>query len=111
MTPAIGKRREPLVNPAASTHNGRRFDVEETAMKLLNRSALSVRPTQHFVDWINGLEPTLGDDDLALAEGGDRKSTRLNSSHVRISYAVFCLKKKKKKNQKKTKKINKKHTK
>src|SRR6266498_5361603 len=26
--------------------------------------------------------------------GGDRKSTRLNSSHVRISYAVFCLKKK-----------------
>src|SRR5690606_41722193 len=28
-------------------------------------------------------------------EGGDRKSTRLNSSHVKISYAVFCLKKKK----------------
>src|SRR5436305_11129950 len=27
----------------------------------------------------------------------DRKSTRLNSSHVRISYAVFCLKKKKNK--------------
>src|SRR5206468_8137286 len=29
--------------------------------------------------------------------GGDRKSTRLNSSHDQISYAVFCLKKKKKK--------------
>src|SRR5690606_41392492 len=29
----------------------------------------------------------------------DRKSTRLNSSHVKISYAVFCLKKKKKKNR------------
>src|SRR2546422_10688065 len=29
---------------------------------------------------------------------GDRKSTRLNSSHGYISYAVFCLKKKKKKN-------------
>src|SRR5436309_7786442 len=28
----------------------------------------------------------------------DRKSTRLNSSHVKISYAVFCLKKKKKHN-------------
>src|SRR5689334_24694386 len=28
-------------------------------------------------------------------EGGDRKSTRLNSSHSSISYAVFCLKKKK----------------
>src|SRR5436305_10065535 len=31
-----------------------------------------------------------------LPEHPDRKSTRLNSSHVRISYAVFCLKKKKK---------------
>src|SRR5690349_24332875 len=31
----------------------------------------------------------------------DRKSTRLNSSHVEISYAVFCLKKKKKKKKKK----------
>src|SRR5690606_4582897 len=29
----------------------------------------------------------------------DRKSTRLNSSHVKISYAVFCLKKKKKNNK------------
>src|SRR5438552_13720669 len=32
--------------------------------------------------------------------GGDRKSTRLNSSHQIISYAVFCLKKKKKKKKK-----------
>src|SRR5205814_5410793 len=32
----------------------------------------------------------------APAPGGDRKSTRLNSSHLGISYAVFCLKKKKK---------------
>src|SRR5438034_5247237 len=31
--------------------------------------------------------------------GGDRKSTRLNSSHTVISYAVFCLKKKKKKKE------------
>src|SRR5436309_7811481 len=31
---------------------------------------------------------------------GDRKSTRLNSSHVKISYAVFCLKKKKKEKKK-----------
>src|SRR2546426_1371974 len=34
-------------------------------------------------------------DGLAV-EGRDRKSTRLNSSHLVISYAVFCLKKKKK---------------
>src|SRR3712207_8826731 len=31
----------------------------------------------------------------ALHADGDRKSTRLNSSHANISYAVFCLKKKK----------------
>src|SRR2546430_14114950 len=38
---------------------------------------------------------------------GDRKSTRLNSSHSQISYAVFCLKKKKKKkNKKKSRVIN-----
>src|SRR5436190_8823965 len=35
---------------------------------------------------------------------GDRKSTRLNSSHTVISYAVFCLKKKKKKKKKQNKK-------
>src|SRR5690242_21597514 len=35
------------------------------------------------------------------AELEDRKSTRLNSSHMSISYAVFCLKKKKKKQNKK----------
>src|SRR5690349_23940230 len=34
---------------------------------------------------------------VASVEERDRKSTRLNSSHVEISYAVFCLKKKKKK--------------
>src|SRR5437868_15388519 len=35
------------------------------------------------------------DDVLLSRHAGDRKSTRLNSSHVSISYAVFCLKKKK----------------
>src|SRR3712207_7412435 len=35
--------------------------------------------------------------DLAVAAEEDRKSTRLNSSHANISYAVFCLKKKKNK--------------
>src|SRR3712207_8464891 len=40
--------------------------------------------------------PLLGPGDQPDAEHqGDRKSTRLNSSHANISYAVFCLKKKK----------------
>src|SRR5437762_10370235 len=38
---------------------------------------------------------------IPLMRAGDRKSTRLNSSHRCISYAVFCLKKKKKKKTKK----------
>src|SRR5437870_7714591 len=40
--------------------------------------------------------PDDADDRHAGSKARDRKSTRLNSSHVAISYAVFCLKKKKK---------------
>src|SRR5713101_2223686 len=39
-------------------------------------------------------------DDVLVDADRDRKSTRLNSSHMSISYAVFCLKKKKKKYKK-----------
>src|SRR5207249_6558245 len=39
---------------------------------------------------------------IVVTRKKDRKSTRLNSSHVSISYAVFCLKKKKKKKLNKT---------
>src|SRR5689334_59463 len=42
--------------------------------------------------------PTLVKSKPELAKVADRKSTRLNSSHSSISYAVFCLKKKKQKN-------------
>src|SRR5262245_63314117 len=44
------------------------------------------------------LTAALGGDEAALVtrRAADRKSTRLNSSHLGISYAVFCLKKKKK---------------
>src|SRR2546427_1690373 len=40
--------------------------------------------------------PGPGQQDVLPAQLADRKSTRLNSSHSQISYAVFCLKKKKK---------------
>src|SRR2546430_7207495 len=49
---------------------------------LLHRHPGELRPGER-VGWI------------AARRGGDRKSTRLNSSHSQISYAVFCLKKKK----------------
>src|SRR5690554_7420036 len=47
----------------------------------------------HGLRLTGGLGPAITPE--ALAGKPDRKSTRLNSSHVRISYAVFCLKKKK----------------
>src|SRR2546422_4127655 len=52
------------------------------------------RPGDVPVFWACGVTPQA----VALASKPDRKSTRLNSSHGYISYAVFCLKKKKKHN-------------
>src|SRR2546430_8729509 len=46
---------------------------------------------------IPGAMPVLGAALVLIAAAIDRKSTRLNSSHSQISYAVFCLKKKNKK--------------
>src|SRR2546427_2902647 len=45
------------------------------------------------VAW-DSLQPATSLVELALDSSTDRKSTRLNSSHSQISYAVFCLKKK-----------------
>src|SRR2546422_4298641 len=53
---------------------------------------------------------TLDGEDLGESRGtGDRKSTRLNSSHGYISYAVFCLKKKKNNKKKNHTEVQKKH--
>src|SRR3712207_7917780 len=41
-----------------------------------------------------GEAPLAGLGEVSAPDGSDRKSTRLNSSHANISYAVFCLKKK-----------------
>src|SRR5690349_23426725 len=41
---------------------------------------------------ILGIGAIAEDHEIAQHQRGDRKSTRLNSSHVEISYAVFCLK-------------------
>src|SRR5439155_10538266 len=54
----------------------------------LSGQALFVGPTAYF---------QLSERSRLTTGNRDRKSTRLNSSHVAISYAVFCLKKKKKK--------------
>src|SRR5256886_3217317 len=73
-----------------------------------NDKAITQR-VQHGAQGVVRLPPSLAGPSVALldvlqhlvglldrhVEGGDRKSTRLNSSHSQISYAVFCLKKKK----------------
>src|SRR3712207_8782807 len=47
----------------------------------------------------DGLKSVEGCRQAGSRDSGDRKSTRLNSSHANISYAVFCLKKKKRLHQ------------
>src|SRR5690242_21218171 len=51
---------------------------------------------EHTGDPAEDARPVVGDDGEHVA-GADRKSTRLNSSHMSTPYAVFCLKKKKSK--------------
>src|SRR5437879_8026649 len=69
----------------------RRNDLEGSARLVArwqaSRLQLLPRPT---------VESTVADDERGRRSISDRKSTRLNSSHRCISYAVFCLKKKKK---------------
>src|SRR5688572_32398250 len=62
----------------------------------ISSDELKTKPTQHSVQTLRqiGIQPDI----LLCRSDRDRKSTRLNSSHSQISYAVFCLKKKKKKN-------------
>src|SRR5207249_11846075 len=84
---------------------------QRTAQPQTNRDAKPLLPAGEDRFWkevakgalqdVLGLPPSqleLGWDDLPSRQGpdrdGDRKSTRLNSSHVSSSYAVFCLKKK-----------------
>src|SRR5262245_64986594 len=65
----------------------------KAGIPLSSMSALGQKPTFLSVNSMSALPPK-ADICSALA---DRKSTRLNSSHLGISYAVFCLKKNKKK--------------
>src|SRR5699024_12542135 len=55
---------------------------------------LVVKPALPYLDVVAAVKERTGAP-LAAYHVSDRKSTRLNSSHVSISYAVFCLKKKK----------------
>src|SRR3712207_7395794 len=69
--------------------------------RLLHRRERAVEhlAAQQVLDLLVGLSRLVGAPRPVLERAHrDRKSTRLNSSHANISYAVFCLKKKKTKN-------------
>src|SRR3712207_7357026 len=76
----------------------------QITMRDLVRNCLRMRPERIIVGEVRGPEAfdllqamNTGHDGSmgTLHANSDRKSTRLNSSHANISYAVFCLKKKK----------------
>src|SRR2546430_16787911 len=62
------------------------------------RHALPVRGDSGHAALAQGVAPVAQMREALEQAVGDRKSTRLNSSHSQISYAVFCLKKKKQQN-------------
>src|SRR5690606_40756882 len=68
----------------ASPLSRKRAGSERNIASTSSLSAKRVKPARSFFTSAS-----------VSCEGSDRKSTRLNSSHVKISYAVFCLKKKK----------------
>src|SRR5690554_5432105 len=78
-TSPIGRRPGTSTSTSTASSSGRRAPAAEAV------AAGSLEPAAHLG----------AADEPALLPDLDRKSTRLNSSHVRISYAVFCLKKKK----------------
>src|SRR3712207_7959152 len=71
---------------------GRRVDIASDELTGEEVAEILTRATGREIEYVElpleQVRETMGED------GADRKSTRLNSSHANISYAVFCLKKK-----------------
>src|SRR3712207_7448866 len=87
--------------PYTTLFRSDRYDLSRVEVVASSGSAL---PGQLAITWMDrfgdNLYSTYGSTEVAYAAVAqprdlDRKSTRLNSSHANISYAVFCLKKKK----------------
>src|SRR2546426_8529455 len=85
---------------------GKSFDVSKqilpivTAQRQPGRHVTAAQSTLHGADYVRVERQGSSGRGAAFELGErDRKSTRLNSSHLVISYAVFCLKKKKNKHQ------------
>src|SRR5690625_4584829 len=96
-----------LDEPSVGLDPGKREDLWHTIRGIVREGATVLLTTQ-YLEEADALADAISviDHGKVIAHGtpaelkrrtGDRKSTRLNSSHVAISYAVFCLKKKKNK--------------
>src|SRR3989454_4780748 len=83
-------------DPAARRHLAQVWDVEEKEIPGPGRSAYELLSSLGEPDGVRALLVVGSNPVVSAPDAGDRKSTRLNSSHLVISYAVFCLKKKKK---------------
>src|SRR5690625_1483654 len=79
------------IHPRPDERHIRYADVY--ALKPLVHTEFNIEgnPIPKFIDMVLEVKP----EQVTLVPDSDRKSTRLNSSHVAISYAVFCLNKKK----------------
>src|SRR3712207_7875416 len=78
------------VNHWAELFDPARLPVKSTTTLLSENANMAAQ----YTDWLTGGDVSSAEE-VAPGHGADRKSTRLNSSHANISYAVFCLKKKK----------------
>src|SRR3712207_7414697 len=83
-----------LFRSAPATIARLREVIGEPPADLDERAPIVARPGDALE--VDEADVVCEDGEVRHIDGEDRKSTRLNSSHANISYAVFCLKKKKK---------------
>src|SRR5688572_32687488 len=85
--------------PSFQVNPNDKIEIEEAAKKIpFIAAALAAAGNRQQASWLEVNKETFSGTFKSMPVR-DRKSTRLNSSHSQISYAVFCLKKKKKKNK------------
>src|SRR5439155_2988935 len=94
--PIVGLVAAGVLALASSAGAGMADRIGATFVMMSDQFIKAFNPLEGLVVGVEGstLYLDLGEGSGAQVESADRKSTRLNSSHVAISYAVFCLKKK-----------------